>query len=221
MVILRILGLSAFAPVASGLATSALILLGAASASAQSTNVEADVKGTACEAPTDENTETACATALLECAFVTSYGRTDEEKDRLYRGCIKKIVARYKQASDAAGDAVRREFSDGPVDRAATKAAEKKKAQEQAAAAAAQAKQQQVAQQRYDAVKQNCLTGQGTLSVTGTMELQGRDAVFLYSGDVVQPIADPDAVARGQCSVAFTRQGRDYSGTLPLAFLER
>ena len=66
----------------------------------QSASAQEAVKGTACEAPADENTRSACVVAILNCAFVTGYGRTAEEKDRIYRGCIRKLVARYKQETD-------------------------------------------------------------------------------------------------------------------------
>jgi hypothetical protein len=205
----------------SGLATSALILLGASlPANAQSGGVEADLKGTPCEAPADESTQMACMVATFNCVSVLSYGRTREEQDRLYRGCVRKLYARAKLASDATGDAVRQEFSDGPEDRAAEKAAAQRKAQQQAAEAAAQARQQQAMQDHYDAVKQACLTGQGTLTTTGPTALRGRDAIFLSSGEVVQPIADPNAVASGRCSVTFTRNRREFSGTLSIAQLD-
>ena len=220
----------AFVSVASSLATSTLILLGAVQlARAQSTDVENDVKGTACEAPKDESTNAACTTAILDCAFVTMYGRTSEEKDRLYKGCIRKIVARYKAASDAAGDAVRREFSDGPEDRAAAKAAARQKAQAQAAAAALQAKKQKeprlTEQERADAVRQACSrTGFQKLEVVGTAFVDGSKfgvpSSWAYDGQIVQPIGDTDAVASGKCSVDFKEGNQSDVGRIDMGSLK-
>ena len=108
------------------------------------------------------------------------------------------------------------------------KAAADAKAQADADAAKAQQALQdaaaQAAQAGADAVKQACATGQGTLRMTGAAtNLEGAQAgittVYVFSGQVVQPVADPDAVADGKCSVEFTRDGSDLTGKLPLSSL--
>jgi hypothetical protein len=196
----------------------AIIPLGAA----QPARAQDSMRGTVCEAATDDDTISACTTAGIECAFVTTYGRTDEEKDRMYKNCIRKTVARYKHAADANGDAVRREYSDGPEDRAASKAAERK-----TVAASIPAKSQKelqlASQQRTDAVRQTCLTGRGTLNVVGATFVDGArfhvPSVWANDGQMVQPVADPDAVASGKCTVDFRQGGHSFVGRIAMGSL--
>jgi hypothetical protein len=207
------------APVAFALA--ALALLGVP----QPAKAQDIAEGTVCEAPKDQDTKSACVPAVLECSLVTGYGRSKEEADRLFKGCIRKMVPQFKRATQVSGDAVRRAFSDGSESPATDKAAARRKAQEQAAVAAAQTKrekeQQLASQQRVDVVRQACITGQGTLDVIlGPTYVDGRrfgglDA-WAYRGQSVQPVADPDAVAIGTCSVQFTQGNRNVVGRIGL-----
>jgi hypothetical protein len=207
------LGLAA--AIAGNLVLSALAL-SAGTQPAKAQDNDNPINGTICEAPTDEDIKQACVVATLDCAFVTIYGHTREEQDRLYKGCIRKIVARYAPAARATRKAIKREFSDNAADTPAAP----QKPHKPTAGEIAFAKKQQEIQQDLDAVKQACLSGQGYLSAKGTLQLQGSQPVFIYSGQTVQPIADPDAVASGRCSVSFTQNGHDFTGTLSLVQLD-
>jgi hypothetical protein len=125
--------------------------------------------------------------------------------------------------------------ADAAKQQAVAKAAADQKAQQDAAAATAaaqqQAEQQQAAQQQAEAAQQNaeavkkaCTTGQGTLSAKGTTSIDltkgGVLDTWVYTGQVVQPVADPDAVAAGKCSVEFTHGEHDVAGRISLGSLE-
>jgi hypothetical protein len=200
MAISRDLGMSGLlaVPTAGATAISVFFLLGAA----QPASAQEVVKGTACETPKDDNTRNACVAAILECAFVRHNGQTEEEKNQIYKSCIRKIVARYQQTMDSTGDAVGRRDSSDKRQRA----------------------NQQVAQQRDDIVKRDCITGQGMLAVVGTTSVDPErysvKEIWTHDEQVVRPVADPDAVGAGKCSIQFTQDNRDIVGKIDIRSLK-
>lgn len=109
----------------------------------------------------------------------------------------------------------------------AEKAAAQAKAEAQADTDARQKEQQeaaaQAAQQRADALKQACTTGQSVLRVTQTVNLEGNEhssTTYVFSNQMVQANADPEAVADGKCSISFARGTSELTGQVPMSALQ-
>jgi hypothetical protein len=131
---------------------------------------------------------------------------------------------RFEELVMACKISLKRFDADSAKQRAADHAAAQATSDEQAKAEARQSEQSTALQTHITALTQACTNGNVALRVnSGPVNLedaQNAASVWVFGGQSVQAVADPEAAAHGKCTVEFMQGNRDVTGKLPMGSLD-